>query len=106
MDQCPEWMQLGFELFSRMSQFTIVHEVFPSATYQMMQHDKNASLNIKLQGFASGVKDMLDAHVAAYTVREFSQGRGQEVGNGDGLGTIVLPRPIANPILEVLQWPS
>ena len=37
---------------------------------------------------------MLDARVAAVTVREFIKGRGEQIGDLDGLGTIVLPRPI------------
>ena len=54
-----------------------------------------------------GPKDMLDAWVAAATVREFVEGRGAEVGGGDGLGTIVLPRPIREPAIdEVMRWPG
>ena len=48
-----------------------------------------------LNDFVSGVKDMLDASVAALTVYEFINGRGCEVGGDDGLGTIVLPRKIS-----------
>jgi hypothetical protein len=50
---------------------------------------------------------MLDAWVAAATVKEFVEGRGTEVGDGDGLGTIILPRPLPGPVIkEVLVWPS
>jgi hypothetical protein len=50
---------------------------------------------------------MLDAWVAAATVMEFVEGRGTEVGGGDGLGTIILPRPLPEPVIdEVLVWPS
>jgi len=50
---------------------------------------------------------MLDAFVAAATVREFVHGRGCEVGGGDGLGTIVLPRPLPEPVMSgVLAWPE
>jgi hypothetical protein len=50
---------------------------------------------------------MLDAMVAASTVREFVEGRGVEVGGGDGLGTIILPRPLPDPVInEVLDWPT
>ena len=50
---------------------------------------------------------MLDAWVAAATVKEFMGGRGVEVGDGDGLGTIVLPRPLPEPVInEVLVWPA
>lgn len=49
---------------------------------------------------------MLDAFVSSVTVREFVLGKGSEVGNGDNLGTIILPRPLSNPIIaEVLSWP-
>ena len=35
------------------------------------------------------------------------EGRGSEVGGGDGLGTIVLPRPIPDPVVdEVTRWPE
>mgnify|MGYP005849327221 CR=1 FL=1 len=43
---------------------------------------------------SGGVKDMLDASVAAITVFEFVKGHGCEVGGGDGLGTILLPRKL------------
>jgi hypothetical protein len=63
-------------------------------------------MTVDLRGFAAGPKDMLDAYVGAVTVGEFIAGRGSEVGGGDGLGTIVLPKtlPSANPAL--LQWPD
>lgn len=65
-----------------------------------------ARVDIDLAKFNVGPKDMLDAVVAALTAMEFRQGRGQEVGGGDGLGTIVLPRPIISPIAAVMKWPS
>ena len=43
---------------------------------------------------------MLDARVAAVTVQEFIAGRGSEAGGGDGLGTIILPRPLPEPVIE------
>ena len=50
---------------------------------------------------------MLDALVAAASVRELVKERGAEVGGGDGLGTIILPRPLPQPVIkEVLEWPS
>jgi hypothetical protein len=50
---------------------------------------------------------MIDSWVAAATLREFAEGRGDEVGGGDGLGTIILPRPLPDPvIMEVLLWPA
>jgi len=33
-------------------------------------------------------------------VREFVEGRGRDVGGGDGLGTIILPRPLAEPVIK------
>ena len=48
---------------------------------------------------------MLDAWVAAATVREFEEGRGTAVGGGDDLGKIILPRPLPEPtIYEFLRW--
>ncbi|MBN1458412.1 MAG: hypothetical protein JXA57_02675, partial [Armatimonadetes bacterium] len=54
------------------------------------------------------MRDMIDAVVAAMTVREFCSGRGCAVGGGDGLGTIVLPRalPVASTSMEVFKWPE
>jgi hypothetical protein len=50
---------------------------------------------------------MLDAWVAAITMREYVLGRGAEVGGGDGMGTIILPRPLPEPVIgEVLKWPN
>jgi hypothetical protein len=55
----------------------------------------------------AGPKDMLDAYVAAFTVHEYLVGRGAAVGGGDGLGAIVLPRPIAaGASSAVLRWPG
>ena len=65
----------------------------------------DVKLTIALQYFSAGPKDMLDAHVAALTAREVVMGRGAEVGGGDGLGTIALPRPLAAGPLDVLTWP-
>jgi hypothetical protein len=40
-------------------------------------------------------------------VREYVAGRGTEVGGGDGMGTILLPRPLPEPVIdEVLTWPK
>jgi hypothetical protein len=45
--------------------------------------------------------------LAATTVREFVEGRGTEVGGGDGLGMIILPRPLPEPVIdEVMRWPE
>jgi hypothetical protein len=103
----PPWMQLGFALFESLKNRTAVHEVFPSASYRMLAGDMTARIGLRLGDFYPDPKDMLDAYIAAATVREFVQGRGSEAGGGDGLGTIVLPRPLPRNerLLGVLQWP-
>lgn len=87
----PEWMKLGYKIFDSLKEFKYLHEVFPSASYRMLEN-KNLKYELSLNKFRSGPKDMLDASVAAITVKEFHDGHGCEVGNGDGLGAIVLPR--------------
>ena len=57
------------------------------------------------QCYWNGRKDMIDAFVASVTVREFTRGKGIEVGNGDGVGAIILPRPLPEPLLPVLSRP-
>lgn len=84
----------------------IVYEVFPTASYACLQGNSDVRIDADFSACKPGPKDMLDALVAAATVREFVNGRGTEVGGGDGLGTIILPRPIPNLIDEVLKWPS
>ena len=89
----PDWMQLGFSIFYSLKDFPFVYEVFPSASYKMLEKE-NIKYELCLNEFNSGVKDMLDASVAALTVFEFVNGQGCEVGGDDGLGSIVLPRKI------------
>lgn len=72
----------------------------------MLEGDNLTTITLRLGYFAPGPKDMLDAYVAAATLREFLQGRGCEIGGGDGLSSITLPRPIRKPIPEVLKWPD
>jgi hypothetical protein len=91
--ESPKWMKLGFEIFSELKDFPFVYEVFPSASYKMLENE-NVNYELCLNEFTSGVKDMLDASVAAFTVFEFVNKRGCEVGGEDNLGTIVLPRKI------------
>ena len=68
---------------------------------------KDVQVLIDFSAFSTGQKDMMDAFVAAVTVREFVFGRGSEVGGGDGLGKIVLPRPLRTPLIKgVLSWPE
>jgi predicted nuclease with RNAse H fold len=103
---CPQWMEIGFSLFSVLSKHADVYEVFPTASYHQLVEDQKAQLSINLAGFALGPKDMLDAYVSAFTVHEFLAGRGTEVGGGDGYGTIVLPRPLSCEKCNVLHWPE
>lgn len=88
-----DWMKLGYSIFNSLKEFPFVYEVFPSASYRMLENE-NITYELCLNNFLGGVKDMLDASVAAVTVYEFINGRGCEVGGEDGLGTIVLPRKI------------
>ena len=103
----PEWMNLGFKFYSALEGVAKVHEVFPTASYALLQGNTDVRINANFSACKPGPKDMLDAWVAAATVREFVEGRGTEVGGGDGLGTITLPRPLPEPVIkEVLLWPS
>lgn len=103
----PEWMQLGFKLFSALEGHAKVYEVFPTASYTCLQGNHDVRMEADFSACKPGPKDMLDAWVAAVTVREFVNGRGTEVGGGDGLGTIILPRPLPKPgIKKVLEWPG
>ena len=92
-DKSPDWMKLGFSIFENLKKFPFLYEIFPSASYTMLKDD-SPTYEISLKNFKSGVKDMLDASVGALTVKEFIEGRGEEVGGEDGLGTILLPRKI------------
>ena len=103
----PPWMLLGFKLYSTLEGHAIVYEVFPTASYACLQGSSDVRIDADFSECKSGPKDMLDAMVAAATVREFVNGRGTEVGGGDGLGTIILPKPLSQPVIrEVLEWPS
>ena len=105
--EAPEWMNLGFRLYSALDDLAIVHEVFPSASYALLHGNSDVRIIANFSACKPGPKDMLDAWVAAATVKEFTEERGVEVGGGDGLGTIVLPRPLPQPVIEeVLQWPA
>ena len=102
----PDWMRLGFELFKAAEAVGHqTHEVFPSASYYLLGRT-SARLTVNLGAFHLAPKDILDAYVAAYTVAEFVEGRGSEVGGGDGLGAIILPRHLpANIAPALLEWP-
>ena len=103
----PNWMKLGYRLFESLEDLADVYEVFPSASYRMLNNAAHPVIPLCLNGFAGQPKDMLDACVAAYTVWALLNGRGTEVGGGDGLGTIILPEKLKVPAAHpVLQWPE
>lgn len=104
----PDWMRVGIALFDALQPLGPPHEfleVFPTASYRQLAGHTTPTLTINLAAFSAGPKDMLDACVGALTVLEFHQGRGCRVGGGDGLGTIVLPRPVDQQH-PVHQWPD
>ena len=106
-EAAPEWMKLGFQLFSVLKGLVTVHEVFPTASYTLLQGNSDVRIDADFSACQPGPKDMLDAWVAAATVREFVESRGTEVGGGDGLGTIILHRPLSEPVIEeVMRWPE
>lgn len=98
-----EWMQTGVALFDALAKWKHVYEVFPSASYNLFTALPQFSIQLNLSQFRPGPKDMLDACVAAVTVRRFLNGEGCEVGGADGLGTIVLPVDITNRIPEFMR---
>ena len=103
-----DWMKLGFRLFAEIAHYPQLYEVFPSAAYaQLEKAGERALTTMDLRVLRPGPKDMVDAMVAAYTTREFVQGRGAEVGGKDGLGTIILPRPLeVDHTHAVLEYPG
>jgi hypothetical protein len=106
VDAAPAWMRVGFALFEILGSDYETLEVFPSASYKMLDAADAPCVTIDLRSFSRGPKDMLDAYVAALTVGEFKSGRGCEVGGGDGLGTIVLPSPVPECDPAILVWPG
>lgn len=102
----PPWMKLGFALFDAAHGLGQVHEVFPSAAYRMLEGCNQPTAMLNFSAFGRHPKDMLDACMAAVTVREFAQGRGGETPAGDGMGTIVLPRPLPSTDSGVMHWPQ
>lgn len=76
-------------------------EVFPSASCAQMP-ELGADIRSRIRGAR---KDVLDAVIAARTVREYEQSRGGCVGGGDGLGEIILPRQVDRG-LAVHRWPE
>ncbi len=105
--EAPEWMQLGFRLYEALDGLATVHEVFPTASYTLLQGNTDVRIETDFSACSPGPKDMIDSWVAAATVREFEEGRGAEVGGGDGLGAIILPRPLPEPVInEVMRCPE
>ena len=96
---------MGFRIFKALESNKIAHEVFPTASYMILEGAPGARLDLSFDKFRPGPKDMLDAAIGALMAREFEAGRGCEVAGGDGLGTIILPRPISEPIYAVMSWP-
>lgn len=110
-DDAPPWMRLGFGLFEAAAAAERVLEVFPSAAYRALAgtpRSRTRPVAIDLTTFAPGPKDMLDAITAAATVLAVHEGHGCEVGGGDGLGTIALPRGLteAEAGSPVHDWPG
>lgn len=106
-DSSPPWMELGYRLFETLQGIAHVYEVFPSASYAMLQSAHHRPVELSFSGFTHGPKDMLDACMCAYTVHAFLHGFGFEVGGGDGLGTIILPGTLTDENSgPVLQWPE
>jgi len=106
LHDAPAWMRLGFGIFKSFTLIENVFEVFPSASYKMLNEDKSYKVGLNFTNFVYGPKDMLDACMAAYTVYEFINDRGSQVGGGDGLGTILLPGKINKATDRgVLTWP-
>lgn len=102
----PPWMQLGFDLFAALAQYEPM-EVLPTASYRSLRGQSGVRVAVDFAEFSRGPKDMLDACVAAATIREYVAGRGEAVGGGDGLGTIILPRPITEGRIDaVFEWPN
>jgi hypothetical protein len=91
-------MQLVFRLCELLDGLLTAHEVFPTASYTLLQGNTAVRIVAVFSAFSPGPKDMLHAWVAAVTVREFEAGWGTAVGGGDGMGTIILPRPLLEPV--------
>jgi hypothetical protein len=103
---CEPWMELGFELFACLRMTTHdVFEVFPSASCSLMP--EIGILNGKTRKEMRGAgKDRMDALVAAKTIYEHEKhGPAAAIGGGDGLGEIILPKPISRRS-GVHLWPG
>jgi len=99
------WMKIGFKLFSALQDIVPNYEVYPTASYSLLEGITNVQLSINFSSCKLGPKDIIDSLVAAVTVREYVHERGCSVGGGDGLGEIILPRPLRQPVIkEVLTF--
>ena len=106
-EQAPAWMKTGFKLFLALQDIVPTYEVFPTASYALLEGITDVKIGINFSSCKPGPKDILDSFVAAATVREVAHERGCRVGGGDGLGEIILPRPLRQPVIkEVLTWPE
>jgi len=106
VEAAPPWMRFGFSLYRALQALGDVLEVFPSASYRQLAELDGPRVNLSFRAFARGPKDMLDAYVGAVTALEYKKGNGSEVGGGDGLGSIVLPRPVVAAPAALLVWPA
>lgn len=108
--QAPAWMQFGFDLFQSSEELGVTtHEVFPSAARHPSQLGRTYTSPFGLPPafLEPGPKDALDAALAALTLYEHYERRGEAVGGGDGLGTILLPRPADySNKSAVRHWPA
>ena len=66
-EKCEDWMLLGFALFSCLENREGVFEVFPSASYNLLNNRISPEISLNFNNFASGPKDMIDACVSATT---------------------------------------
>ena len=99
-------MQAGVEIYQNLGDAILTLEVFPSASYRQLAGANELAVTLNVGQLWPGPRDMLDAAVAALTVREFVLGHGCAVGGGDGLGEIVIPRQLNPQIPEVCNWPA
>lgn len=101
----PDWMKLGYTIFQTLHNYQ-TYEVFPSATYRLLNGKLTSTIELSFENFSAGPKDLLDAAAAALTIKEFYQGRGEELGGDDGLGSIVIPtKKSQNLPKNLLEYP-
>ena len=62
-EAAPEWMKLGFKVFSVLDEIITVDEVFPTACYVFLQGSTDIHIDADFSGCHPGSKDMLDAWV-------------------------------------------